>query len=196
MYSLNHKNKPARQIRSQKPANEGIPKDYNSTDGYARRTQARPRPSYDSAPHSVQPEVPKYICGHCDSNFKSKRDLEQHSCNTRKGGFSGSESLTQHESTQIEHKFPCAFCYPPCGRKFETLEALDIHSRAVEEKNEMNIARRTKNKWSIIQETPEAIEKLRTMIHSKELLEKSGYKLEPLTEESISDQRKCVNCHG
>jgi hypothetical protein len=61
---------------------------------------------------------------------------------------------------------------------------------------ELNIARRTKNKWSIIQETPEAIEKLRSMIHSKGLLERSGYKLEPLTEESISDQRKCVNCHG
>ncbi|KAI5849457.1 hypothetical protein DFP73DRAFT_540645 [Morchella snyderi] len=194
MYSLYHRNKSTlRQIRRQTFANEGIPKDYNSTSGYARRTQTRPKPSYDSAPHSPQPEV-KYTCGDCEGNFKSKRDLE-HSCNARKRDLTSTDSLTQHGSIQIGHKFPCAFCYPPCGRKFETLEALDIHSRAVEEKNELNIARHTKNRWSIIQETPEAIEKLRSMIHSKKLLERSGYKLEPLTEESISDLRKCINCH-
>lgn len=158
----------------------------------------------DSYTNLGSPAQPLFYCIHCDMPSSSQEALEKHisffhalPCNNCGELLPDSNALSQHmDFAHPTYEFPCYTCNPSCRRSFDTQEALQTHLQFMIEKHRLSLARHTKNRWSVLQETPAAIEKLRSMTHTKEVLAKNNYVLEPHTEESVNGQRKCLNCRG
>lgn len=50
--------------------------------------------------------------------------------------------------------------------------------------------------WSVIEETPIYLEKLRLLVDSEKVLQSAGYILRPLELEQIESKKRCVLCGG
>lgn len=152
--------------------------------------------------HFQAPPHVTLACIHCGLEYPSQKLLENHveyhhSTPYSKTGLPPSlTTWIMHENARSDGEFPCTTCQPLCGRTFNTLEALQNHRQLMIEKLQLSLARRNKNTWSILPETSASIEKLRAMAHSKEVLVKNLYVMEPPSDESIGSQRKCKNCRG
>lgn len=174
--------------------------------------------------HQRSPAHASLFCIHCGMRYPAQIQLENHlkshhstPCNKCEEHFSDLTALARHKNAVhpgielprgddisnllglLHHEnanFSCYMCKPSCGRVFNTREALETHFQFMAEKNQLSVVRNNKNTWSILLETPASIAKLRAMIHSKSVLVKNLYVMEPPSDESINGQRKCIHCRG
>jgi hypothetical protein len=66
-----------------------------------------------------------------------------------------------------------------------------------EEEMATNQARETETmSWSVIEETPIYLEKLKLLVDSEKVLQSAGYVLRPLEPEQVESKKRCVHCGG